>query len=59
MYQIQFAPDGQHWQKVKAGKIFKLWDDFNFNPDYRWLAANTPAKFRLINVGSGQIIGEF
>lgn len=58
-YQIQFAPDGLNWQKVKTGKINKLWDDFNFNPDYRTQCyLNPSAKFRLINLDTGKIIGE-
>jgi hypothetical protein len=58
-YQIQFAPDGQRWQKVKqANSANKLWDDFNFNTEYKVLKAYIPtAKFRLINITDNFTIG--
>lgn len=58
-YQIQFAPDGIHWQTVKSGRIETLGNDFNFNPDYRiQIHLNPFARFRLINITTGKIIGE-
>jgi len=62
-YQVQFAPDGEHWQTIKRKKAIDagcLWDDFCFNPDYRILCSlNHSTKFRLINVTDNKVIGEF
>lgn len=59
-YEIQFAPDGVHWQEVKSGKVENLWDDFISNSEYRTqVSLNPSAKFRLINIITGKVIGEF
>jgi len=57
-YQIQFAPDGEHWQKIKTNTVEKLWDDFCFNPEYRrFVEFNPEGKVQLISLATGQIIG--
>lgn len=54
---IEFAPDGLHYQKVKDGKIGRMWDYFVSSPDLReLLALNPQAKFRLIGE-TGIVIG--
>jgi hypothetical protein len=50
-YQIDFAPDGKHWQLAKTIKrVSKAWDYFVANTDIRLqLSLNPFAKFRLRN----------
>ena len=54
---VEFAPDGQHFIKVKEGTMAHMWDYFVSNPNLReQLALNPQAKFRLIGE-TGIIIG--
>lgn len=56
---VEFAPDGEHYQKLKEGKIGRMWDYFNFNVDIAMqLFLNPQARFRLKNKDTGFIIGE-
>jgi len=58
-YAVLFAPDGKHFQKLKSGKIEKMWDYFNFNKDVReQMMLNPQAKFRLVNLVTNKMIGE-
>lgn len=46
---VEFAPDGEHYHKIKEGTTSNMWDYFNFNPDLReQIALNPQAKFKLI-----------
>ena len=57
-YRVDFAPDGIHWIKEKRGKVEKMWNDFTQNNEYRkFLIMCPPAKFRLLNETTGQVIG--
>jgi len=56
---VEFAPDGEHFQKLKVGLLGKMWDYFNFDPEIRThLYLNPQARFRLKNKDTGFIIGE-
>ena len=46
---VEFAPDGEHYFRVKEGTMGNMWDYFTTNPDLReQLALNPQAKFKLI-----------
>jgi len=58
-YEVLFAPDGKHFQKLKSGVVEEMWDYFNFNPDISMQKTLNPsAKFRLVNLTTEKIIGE-
>jgi len=57
MAEVQYAPDGKHWQKVKKGNIMKMWNFFTQDAEIRKnLILNPFAKFRLIG-DTGKTIG--
>ena len=46
---VEFAPDGEHYFKVKQGTTVKMWDYFTASPDIiEQTLLNSQAKFRLI-----------
>jgi len=58
-YAVEFAPDGEHYQELKRGKIDKMWDYFNFDAEITIYRANYKhSKFKLKNLVSGCIVGE-
>ena len=57
-YAVEFAPDGQHFQTLKSGKIDRLYDYFTQDPSIReQMLLNPSAVFRLKNLKTEQVIG--
>ena len=58
-YEVMFAPDGEHFQKMKSGSVEEMWNYIHFNKDIAEQRALNPfAKFRLVNLDTMKIIGE-
>jgi len=54
---VEFAPDGEHYHKIKEGTTGNMWTYFTANPTLReQLLLNPQAKFRLRGE-TGIIIG--
>lgn len=59
-YTVEFAPDGKHFQEIRAGhSVERMWDFFTQNPEITTQKMLNPfSKFRLRNLTTGKIIGE-
>lgn len=57
MAEVQYSPDGKHWQRMKKGSIGKMWDYFTQDTEIRKHLLFVPsAKFKLIG-DTGKTIG--